>query len=75
MGYVVIWVQVDGVQGYDKDEIALVIPNLSNFMAQVPIILETPMISHIVNIIKETEIDILATPWVNAWVAYLLVVQ
>ena len=26
LGYVVIQVQVDGVQGYDKDQIALVIP-------------------------------------------------
>ena len=33
LGYVVIWVQVDGVRGYDKDQIALVIPDLSNFVA------------------------------------------
>ena len=33
LGYIIIWVQVDGVQGYDKDHIALVIPDLSNFMA------------------------------------------
>ena len=33
LGYIVIWVQVDGVQGYDEDQIALVIPDLSNFMA------------------------------------------
>ena len=33
LGYVVIWVQVDGVQGYDEDQIALVIPDLSNFVA------------------------------------------
>ena len=26
LGYVIIWVQVDGVQDYDKDQIALVIP-------------------------------------------------
>ena len=25
LGYIVIWNQVDGVQGYDKDQIALVI--------------------------------------------------
>ena len=25
LGYVIIWVQVDGVQGYDEDQIALVI--------------------------------------------------
>ena len=36
MGYIVIWVQVDGVQGYDKDQIALMIPDLSNFAARVP---------------------------------------
>ena len=34
LGYVIIWVQVAGVQGYDKDQIALVIPDLSNFVAQ-----------------------------------------
>ena len=28
-GYIIIWVQVDGVQGYDKDQIALVIPGLT----------------------------------------------
>ena len=39
LGYVVIWVQVEGVKGYNKDEIALVIPDLSNFVAQVPVIL------------------------------------
>ena len=32
LGYVVIQVQVDGVQGYDEDQIALVIPDLSNFV-------------------------------------------
>ena len=26
------------------------------------------------NVIKESEMDVLATPWVNAWVAYLLAV-
>ena len=57
---------MDGVQGYDEDQIALVIPDLSDFVAQVPVILGTLMISHIVNVIKEKEIDALATPWVNA---------
>ena len=33
LGYVIIGVQVDGVQGYDEDQIALVIPDLSNFAA------------------------------------------
>ena len=69
-----IWVQVDRVQAYDEDQTALVIPDLSNFMAWVPVILGTPMISHIINVIKEREIDAQAMPWVNAQVAYLLAV-
>ena len=75
MGYIIIWVQVDGVQGYDEDQTALAIPDLSNFVAWVPMILGTPMISHVMNVIKEMEIDALATPWVNARVAYLLAVR
>ena len=74
MGYVIIQVQVDGVQGYGEDQIALMIPDLSNFAAWVPVILGTHMISCIVNVIKEREIDTLVTPWVNAQLAYLLTV-
>ena len=48
-----------GVQGYDEDQIALVIPDLSNFAAQIPVISGTPTISCIVNVMKETEIDAL----------------
>ena len=33
------------------------------------------MIGHAMNVIREREIDALVTPWVNTWVAYLLVVQ
>ena len=72
LGYVIIQVQVDGVQGYDEDQIALVIPDLSNFAAQIPVILGTPTISQVINVMKEVEIDTLAMPWVNARVAHLL---
>ena len=44
LGYVVIWAQVDGVWGYNEDQIALVILDLSNFAARVPVILGTPTI-------------------------------
>ena len=56
VGYVVIQIQVDGVQGYDEDQISLVILDLSNFVAWVPIILGTPTINCIINVIKK-EID------------------
>ena len=74
IGYIIIQAQVDRVQGYDKDQIALVILDLSSFVAWVPVNLGTPMISHFVNMIKKREIDTLVTPWVNAWVPYLLAV-
>ena len=72
LGYIIIWVQVDRVQGYEEDQIALVILDLSNFVTQIPVILGTPTISWVVNVMKEVEIDTLATPWANARVAHLL---
>ena len=75
LGYIVIWVQVHRVQGYEEDQIALVIPDISNFVAQIPVISETPTISRIINVMKEMEIDALAMPWTNARVAHLLLVH
>ena len=72
LGCVIIWVQVDRVQGYDKDQIALVILELSNFVAWVPVILGIPTISWVINVIKEAEIDTLPMPWLHARVTHLL---
>ena len=44
LGYLVIWAQVNRVWGYDEDQIALIIPDFSNFATRVPIILGTPTI-------------------------------
>ena len=67
LGYVVIWVQVDG-----ENQIALVIPDFSKFATRVPVILRMPTISQVVNVKREAEMDALATPWANVRVAYLL---
>ena len=75
LGYVVIQVQVDRVQGYDEDQIALVIPDPSNFAAQIPVILGTPTISRVVNVMREVEVDALATPWANARATHFLLVH
>ena len=74
-GYVVIRVQVEGFWGYDEDQIALVIWDLSNFAIRVPIILGTPTIGQVINMIREAEMDALATPWANVRAAHLLTVQ
>ena len=75
LGYVVIWAQVDRVQGYDKDQLALVIPDLSNFVAQITVILGTPTIGQVINVMKEAEVDALTMPWANARVVHLLSVH
>ena len=75
LGYVVIRVQVDGVWGYDEDQIVLVIPDFSNFATRVPIILGTPTIGQVINVMREVEMDALAMPWANARAAHLLAVQ
>ena len=75
LGYIVIWVQVDGVQGYDKDQIALIILDFLNFAMRVPVILGTPTIGQVVNMMKEAEMDALATLWANARAAHLLAVR
>ena len=75
LGYIMIQVQVDGVQGYAKDQMALVIPDPSNFVAWIPVILEAPTIGLVINMMKEVEVDVLAMPWVNARIAHLLLVH
>ena len=75
LGYAVIWVEVDRVWGYDEDQIGLIILDFSHFANRVPIILGTPTIGQVVNVMKEAEIDALATPWANARAAHLLAIQ
>ena len=75
LGYMVIQVQVDGVWGNDEDQIALIIPDYSNFVTRVPIILGTPTIGRVVNMMREAEMGSLAMPWVNARAAHLLAVR
>ena len=67
--------QVKEVQGYKEDQVVLIVLDFLNFMVQVPIILGTSTISHIMNTMKEREIDTLATPSVNAQVTHFFSVQ
>ena len=66
LGYIIISVQVDGVGDYNEDQIALIILDLSNFASRVPVTLATPTIGRDINVIKESELNVLATPWINA---------
>ena len=57
LGYVIIWIQVEGIWGYDEDQVALVIPDSNAFGFWVPVTLGTPIINWIINVIKESKID------------------
>ena len=56
-----MWVQVDGVKGYDEDQVALFIPDLTAFGLRLMVTLGTPTINQIVNMIKE----ICVTKWIK----------
>ena len=66
---------MEGVQGYNEDQIALIIPDFSNFAMRVPVILGTPTIGRVVNVMREAEMDALAMLWANARVAHLLAIR
>ena len=72
LGYVIVHIQVDRVQGYDEDQIALVILDRSKLTEQDPIIFGTPTISCVMNVMKDREIDAFAMPCANARMVHLL---
>ena len=57
LGYVIIGVQVEGVKGYDEDQVALVILDSTTYGSRVLVTLGTSTINGIMNVIKESEID------------------
>ena len=75
LGYIIVWVQVDGVQAYDENQIALAISDELKFAEWILVLLGTCTISHVMNVMKEREIDALAMPWAKARVAHLLSVH
>ena len=63
IGYVIMRVQIDGISGYNKDQVTLVAHSSTKFVHHVPIILGTPTMDRAIVTLKESEIDRLATPW------------
>ena len=49
--FIILHVQVQGIAGYDKDAVFLVVPNESKFGQRVPLVIGTCMISRIINVI------------------------
>ena len=69
-GFVMVNVQVPCVKGYNKDQIAIVLDDPS--MKECPVILGTPTLYRVMQVIKESEISKLATPWATSRLCWLM---
>ena len=64
VGFVMMNVKVPCVQGYDENQIAIVMddPGMSEWL----VILGSPTIYRVMEVIKESEISKLAVPWTSS---------
>ena len=72
LGFVILHMQVREITGYDEDVVLLMVPDESEFGRRVLLVIGTCMIGRIINIMQESEIDCLSTPWVMVQIAQLL---
>ena len=63
LGFIILWVHVVEITGYDEDVVFLIVPDKSEFLRHVPLVLGTCMLCRIINVIKESEIDRLSVLW------------
>ena len=70
IGFIVMNVKVPCVQGYDEDQIAIVMDDPG--MTEWPVILGTPTLYCIMEVIKESGISKLAVPWASSQVSWLM---
>ena len=75
LGFIILHVQVREIARYDEDVVFLMVPDDSEFGHRVPLVIGTCVIGRIINVIWESEIDCLSTPWATAWMAQLLSCQ
>ena len=70
VGFVMMNVKVPGIAGYDEDQIAIVMDDPG--MMEWPVILGTPTIYWVMEVIKESEISKLAVPWASSRISWLM---
>ncbi|MDA8040957.1 MAG: reverse transcriptase domain-containing protein, partial [Pirellulales bacterium] len=69
-GFVLMNVKVPCVQGYDEDQVAIVLDDPE--MSECPVILGTPTLYRVMEVIKESEISKLAIPWASSRISWLM---
>ena len=75
LGFVILRVQVKEIAGYDEDVIFLIVPNGSDFSKRVPLVIGTCTLGRVVNVIKESELDMLLPPWAVVHASRLLSIR
>ena len=70
IGYVMVWLQFNGIPSYDEDQVALVIRNQSEFSQGVLVVIGTPTIDWVVWVLKESELYTIPEEWQRAWHAH-----
>ena len=63
IGFIMMNIKVPCVQGHNEDQIAKVMDDPG--MMEWPVILGTPTLYHVMQVIKESEISKLAAPWAS----------
>ena len=69
-GFVMMNVNIPCVKGYNEDQIAIIMDDPG--MKNCPVILGTPTIFRVMEVIKESEISKLAVPWASSRVSWLM---
>ena len=70
LGFVILLVQISEIAGYDEDVVFLVVPDKSEFSRH--LVTGSCTLGQIINMIKESELDRLSTPWAVVRVSCLL---
>ena len=69
-GFVMMNVKIPCVKGYNENQIAIVMDDPG--LKDCPVILGTPTIFRVMEVIKESEISQLAVPWASSRVSWLM---
>ena len=75
LSFIILHMQVWEITGYDEHIVFLMVPDESEFGRWVPLVIGTCTIGRIMNVIWESEIDHLSTPWAMVRMAQLLSCQ
>ena len=67
---VIINIQVEGIPSYYEEQVALVIPNVTQLGLKVPVILGTPTIHWLCHQMKESEIQMAPEEWQHTLLSY-----